>query len=167
MLFALRDEDWTGYMLGIDYSSLSIQLARRIERKRRDDVGSAETTVCFEECDVLSEVPVDRRSAGRFKVVLDKGTFDAISLSSDTDEDCRGKVEVYRSRIKSFMLLGGIFVITSCNWTEEELRSWLEEEEADGDGRLVLKDRIPYQPFRFGGREGQTVVTMCFETAKS
>jgi hypothetical protein len=162
MLFTLRDEDWTGYMLGIDYSSLSIELAQQIERKRRDDAGSTEKTVDFEECDVLSEIPIDRQSAGRFKVALDKGTFDAISLSSDTDEDCRRKTEVYRSHIKSFMALGGIFVITSCNWTEEELRSWLEEETSE-DGRLVFRDRIPYQPFRFGGRVGQTVVTICFE----
>ena len=163
MLFTLRDEGWAGYMLGIDYSSHSVELARRIERKRRGDVGSTEQTVDFEQGDVLSQDPIDQQSARRFKAVLDKGTFDAISLSSGTDEDCGRKTDLYRTRIKSYMTLGGIFVITSCNWTEEELRSWLEEEEPSDAGRLVVRDRIPYKAIRFGGQAGQTVVTLCFE----
>jgi hypothetical protein len=165
MLFTLRDEGWAGYMLGIDYSGHSVELARRIQRKRRDDVGSTEKTVDFEEGDVLSHDPIDQQSAGRFKVVLDKGTFDAISLSSGTDEDCRRKTDSYRARIKSYMMLSGIFVITSCNWTEEELRSWLEADDLSDSGRLVMRDRIPYKAIRFGGQEGQTVVTLCFEKA--
>jgi EEF1A lysine methyltransferase 2 len=169
MLFTLRDQGWAGYMLGIDYSSHSVELARRIETKRREhDPGSgSRSKVDFEECDVLSEAPLGRQSVGRFRVVLDKGTFDAISLSSETDEESWRKVELYRSRIKSLTTFDGIFIITSCNWTEEELRSWLEEEQTSKDGRLVMTDRIPYQPFRFGGQEGQTVVTICFEKAKS
>jgi EEF1A lysine methyltransferase 2 len=163
MLFALRDEGWAGYMLGIDYSRHSVELARRIERKRRDYAGSVEKTVDFEEADVLTEDPIDQQSAGRFKVVLDKGTFDAVSLSSGSDEDCRRKTDLYRARIKSYLMRDGIFVITSCNWTEEELRSWLEEEQPSDSGRLVVRDRIPYKAIRFGGHEGQTVVTLCFE----
>jgi EEF1A lysine methyltransferase 2 len=161
MLFTLRDEGWAGYMLGIDYSSHSVELARRIERKRRDDAESPEQRVDFAESDVLSE-SLAPEMAGRFQIVLDKGTFDAISLGSDTDEDCRRKTDLYRARIKAYIAPGGIFVITSCNWTEEELRHWLEDEVASG---LTMRDRIPYRAIRFGGKEGQTVVTICFEKA--
>jgi hypothetical protein len=103
-------------------------------------------------------------SVGRkVSVLLDKGTFDAISLSSEKDSQGRRISERYRSSIKPFLEDGGLFLITSCNWTEEELRSWLEKEEEGEDEIFKFRDRIKYPRFQFGGKEGQSVVTLCFE----
>ncbi len=68
------------------------------------------------------------RSSDGFDVVLDKGTFDAISLSSTRDAAGRRLCESYASRVVPFMKSGiGILVVTSCNWTEEELVCWFTD----------------------------------------
>jgi EEF1A lysine methyltransferase 2 len=166
-LFALREEGFAGYMLGVDYSWPSIALATRIETKRRrkrhysdgvDDLGSL-APVDFQKLDILSP---DDAVIRQFDVVLDKGTFDAISLSSETDSDGRRASEQYRSRIKPFLKPNGLFIITSCNWTEPELRKWFEVDDGEGD-MLVYEDRLTYPTFRFQGQEGQTVVTLIFK----
>jgi len=53
---------------------------------------------------------------------------------------------------------GGLFLITSCNWTEEELRGVFEV-----SGELVYHSTIKYPSFTFGGRKGQTISSVCFK----
>jgi hypothetical protein len=154
-------------MLGLDYSAPSIHLAKRIGQTR------ASQSSDDEEKEQLSNLPIDFRefdildpsmSIGRkVSVLLDKGTFDAISLSSEKDSRGRRISEQYRSSIKPFLEEDGLFLITSCNWTEEELRSWFEKDEPGEDGIFKFRDRIKYPRFQFGGKEGQSVVTLCFE----
>jgi EEF1A lysine methyltransferase 2 len=166
LLFTLREYGFSGYMLGVDYSPLSVQLARNIEKHRQeqildrdvDETWSSEP-VYFQELDILSP---QLKLSKQFDVLLDKGTFDAISLSSETDSHGRRTSEQYRSRIKPFLKGGGLLIITSCNWTEEELRNWFEVEEPDL-GQFIYEDRIKYPTFRFQGQEGQSVVTLCFK----
>ncbi|CAI4218012.1 unnamed protein product [Parascedosporium putredinis] len=74
-------------------------------------------------------------------VVLDKGTFDAICLSDQLDDRGRRICEGYKEKVPTLVRPGGLFVVTSCNWTEEELRAWA---------------------FTFGGAKGQTISTLCF-----
>jgi hypothetical protein len=100
-------------------------------------------------------------------VLLDKGTFDAVSLSSEKDAHGRRVSERYRARVMPFLKDGGLFLITSCNWTEEELRRWFEKEEPGQDSIFKFRDRIKYPRFQFGGKEGQSVVTLCFEKTSS
>jgi hypothetical protein len=93
-------------------------------------------------------------------VVLDKGTFDAVSLSSARDEAGRRVCEGYRDRVLQLLKRGGIFLVTSCNWTEAELKGWFE---GDGEvGRLEQVGRVEYRSFSFGGVKGQTISTICF-----
>ncbi len=121
LLFALRDEDWQGKMLGLDYSHASIDLACQIEEGRSDSLEQIEESgshhehipVEFRQHDILSPYSGDER----FDVLLDKGTFDAISLSSETHANGRRICESYRSSVKPFLKAGGLFIITSCNWT--------------------------------------------------
>ena len=47
-------------------------------------------------------------------------------------------------------------MITSCNWTEKELRTWLEAEVLRFDGK------VDYPVFRFGGQIGQSISTVSF-----
>lgn len=99
---------------------------------------------------------------GGFDIVLDKGTFDAISLAEDAKET--RVCERYPGIARRLLRRGGFLVVTSCNWTEEELVRWF----TGGDGvagadRLVVWGRVEYPRFRFGGREGQGVCTVCFQ----
>jgi hypothetical protein len=110
-------------------------------------------------------------------LVLDKGTFDAVSLSGERDRLGRRICEGYGARVLQLLRPGGIFLVTSCNWTEAELRDWFEEnnkmtqtqptttEETGGatGARLRLAGKIEYPSFRFGGVQGQTISTLCFE----
>jgi SAM-dependent methyltransferase len=166
LLFALREEGFSGYMLGVDYSWPSIDLATKIEKMRRkkhhlndgeECVGSL-APVDFQRLDILSP---DDNIMRQFDVILDKGTFDAISLSSETGSHGKRTSEQYQTRIKPFLKSDGLFIITSCNWTEPELRKWFEVNGNDGN-TLVYEDRLTYPTFRFQGKEGQTVVTLIF-----
>ncbi|KAH8909778.1 hypothetical protein BR93DRAFT_924786 [Coniochaeta sp. PMI_546] len=101
----------------------------------------------------------DTSTAG-WDVVLDKGTFDAVSLSSQRDEAGRRICEGYRDRVLQLLRPEGIFLVTSCNWTEAELKGWFEGESEMG--RLKQVDRVEYRSFSFGGVKGQTISTVCF-----
>lgn len=190
LLFALRDAGWEGHMLGVDYSPASIRLARQIGQRRlsaatgtRENGESADSAatstgdvdsiigeaeggcnlpVQFEEYDTLNPTPLPQIPQEGFDVLLDKGTFDAISLSSETDTTGRRICEQYSHCIMPLLKPDGIFLITSCNWTEEELRSWFEKENAGGY-KFNFHDRIKYPSFTFGGHQGQSVVTLCFK----
>lgn len=113
-------------------------------------------------------------SRGGFDIVLDKGTFDAVSLSEEVVEDAERKdgtgktvqrrvCETYPGIARRTVRKGGFLVVTSCNWTEEELVQWFTRETGGDEDRLVVWGRVEYPRFRFGGREGQGVVTVCFQ----
>jgi SAM-dependent methyltransferase len=177
LLFALRDAGWCGEMLGVDYSAASLKLARQVGEIRAlsssrtvdddddEEEGDEQTKVehipvHFEEYDIFTPKALQHAPSAGFDIVLDKGTFDAISLSAETDTSGRRLCESYCSQIKPLIREGGLFIITSCNWTEEELRAWFES--GNGDGELIFHDRIKYPRFTFGGQTGQSVVTLCF-----
>ncbi|KAJ6131545.1 S-adenosylmethionine-dependent methyltransferase [Penicillium sp. IBT 18751x] len=96
---------------------------------------------------------------GGFDIVLDKGTFDAISLADDAKET--RVCERYPDIARRLLRRGGFLVVTSCNWTEDELVKWFTG--AEGKDRLVVWGRVEYPRFRFGGQEGQGVCTVCFQ----
>lgn len=173
LLFALRDEGWEGAMLGVDYSAQSVALAKNIAESRREEEEDA-TPVNFLEWDLLNgplaltASPSENASSPLsytpspsrlFDVILDKGTFDAISLSTTTSEQQQHPCEIYRRRLLQLLSNGGIFLITSCNWTEPELRAWFAD---DADGELSVVGRVDYPTFTFGGVKGQTISTLCF-----
>ncbi|OJD27081.1 hypothetical protein ACJ73_01521 [Blastomyces percursus] len=215
MLALLRDEGGFtgGQMVGVDYSPKSIELARRLHHldssSMRDDLADTTTTsggsgtpaIRFEVWDVFDKRVVEEldwfpADQGGFDIVLDKGTFDAISLSAaevvvdvgaaageggaEGGEKEEENVDTKRSRVvqrrvcerypgivRGLVRKDGFLVVTSCNWTEEELIRWftrreLGEGEGDGGDRLVVWGRVEYPKFRFGGQEGQGVCTVCF-----
>ncbi|KAK3295722.1 S-adenosyl-L-methionine-dependent methyltransferase [Chaetomium fimeti] len=176
LLFALRDEGWEGRLLGVDYSARSVELAGRVGGGRK-----GEREVEFKVWDVLngplSEVAVavavegesETETAAGWDVVLDKGTFDAVSLSGERDGQGRRICEGYGERVLQLLRPGGIFLVTSCNWTEAELRDWFETKTrpTEAGARLRLAGRIEYPSFHFGGVKGQTISTLCFEKASN
>lgn len=76
-----------------------------------------------------------------FDVCIDKGTFDAISLNPD---GTKGAKTHYVQALKDVLKDKGFFVITSCNWTKEQLLHRFSEGEKDPEsvvGGLKLVDR--------------------------
>ena len=145
-------------MLGVDYSPQSISLARQIASSE-DAVAGAET-VDFKQWDIIhgsaEEICSGEDSTG-WDVVLDKGTFDAISLSEQVDDQGRRLCEGYKESVSKVVKKGGLFLVTSCNWTEDELRRWFEGED------FAVAGKVDYPTFSFGGVKGQTISTLCFQ----
>ncbi|ORY63546.1 S-adenosyl-L-methionine-dependent methyltransferase [Pseudomassariella vexata] len=176
LLFGLRDDGWAGRMLGVDYSERSVEFARRIAVSRRmerkeEGLEEEKEDVEFRWHDILNTPPEQlfyNGTEGQWDVVLDKGTFDAISLSAETDANGRRVSEGYRGQVLKLVRDGGIFLVTSCNWTEEELGKWFEGvKEGDTEGvtegvGFEKVGRVQYRSFSFGGVQGQTISTLCF-----
>lgn len=105
-LVELANEGFANLM-GVDYSQKAIGLARMVLNDNKLP------HVELEVCDILDNaLPHD------FKVVHDKGTYDAISLNP---ENSAAKRQNYIENICRVLLPAGYLVLTSCNWTKEEL----------------------------------------------
>ncbi|PTU25115.1 hypothetical protein P175DRAFT_0498219 [Aspergillus ochraceoroseus IBT 24754] len=188
MLALLRRRGgFRGRMVGVDYSGRSVQLARELQKLKMhsdDDDHDDGEEIRFEEWDILgsnaellASTGADNIDPGRqldwfpydqggFDIVLDKGTFDAISLSDETVGTGAARVcERYPGIARQLVRKGGFLVVTSCNWTEEELIHWFTGGASAGDGldTLVVWGKVEYPRFRFGGQEGQGVCTVCFQ----
>jgi SAM-dependent methyltransferase len=127
LLFELIEEGKYegGDLVGIDYSPKAVVLAQKIAEER----GLAEKVKFYVSDCIKDDLPsaewVSRTEGERgFDIVLDKGTFDAISLSNELLEDGSGRriYESYSKKIVGVMKHGGLLMVTSCNWTEEELK---------------------------------------------
>ena len=119
VLFAMVEAGYDASRLtGIDYSQGSVDLSTAIAKQRdEDDAEYAYDNVTFALCDFLdpaSPVPPpkeERTSDGVWDLVLDKGTFDAISLM-DEDEQGIAPLERYVLRVVRLLRPGGYFLIT-------------------------------------------------------
>ncbi|XP_070492803.1 uncharacterized protein [Chironomus tepperi] len=107
MLLELFDEDFKN-LTGCDYSENSVELARQIAKDKDCDC------IKYEVIDLLSDKVA---SLGTFKICHDKGTFDAIGLM----EDSAVKKKIYAENVSNLLEDNGLFIITSCNFCEEEL----------------------------------------------
>lgn len=105
-------------------------------------------------------------------VILDKGTFDAISLYSSSavpgKQGTRRPNEGYKAAVLPLVREGGLFLITSCNWTEDELARWFEGDFEQDQQQWCFKQvgKVDYPTFSFGGVKGQTISTLCFTKIK-
>lgn len=176
-LWEMRRREWQGVLLGVDYSEGSVRLAKQASARSAEEDGDEEDEETgkeeelvppqFELWNVMTQdvdaawFPSSSSSGDTagFDVLLDKGTFDAISLSSTLDAHGRRECEGYREKVEKLVKKGtGRVVVTSCNWTSEELKGWFEV----AGGELVYERAVKYPSFRFGGKEGQRVCTLCF-----
>lgn len=144
MLFELSDEEFTN-LTGVDYSEKSIELAKKIA------LSQGHTKVIFKVADLLAS---DLSELGNFDVCHDKGTYDAIGLMENATE----KREIYTKNVANLLspVNTARFIITSCNFTEEEL----EESFAEYFEKIEV---IPSQTFQFGGKVGKKTTSMCFK----
>jgi SAM-dependent methyltransferase len=122
------------HLTGIDYSAGAVALGQSIEAARRE---SLEDDMDVD--DVANPVTCEWRQGDLLRdeigetwdLVMDKGTFDALALSQDAVEGTEGLLpsRVYPQRIARLVRPGGFFLITSCNFTEEEVKSrWTKAE---------------------------------------
>ncbi|NXE64275.1 EFMT2 methyltransferase, partial [Calcarius ornatus] len=135
----------SGYMnlTGIDYSPSAIQLSEKV----RDKEGMSNIKLKVE--DFLA--PSAELSG--FDICIDKGTFDAVSLDPS---DAAGKRRLYVASLGRVLKPEGFFLITSCNWTKEELLNEFRE------GFEILEE-LPTPKFCFGGRIGNSVTALVFQ----
>jgi SAM-dependent methyltransferase len=130
----------------MDYSLPAVELAKRLVEQDKANVNIFLG-------DIL-DGNTFKDFTGCVDVCVDKGTFDAISLSMDKVNEKKDK---YRQSIISLLKDDGLFMIVSCNWTETELIDFFSEV------RLVPMDTIPAPLIKFGGVTGQTTSTVIFK----
>lgn len=118
------------HLTGIDYSHGAVKLGQSVEQARRQAIEEEDEDV-LDPDDVVNPVTCEWRQGDLLRddigetwdLVMDKGTFDALALSQDPVEEAGGKLpsRVYPERIARLVKPGGYFLITSCNFTEEEV----------------------------------------------
>lgn len=144
--------DKTFEYTGIDYSPDSVKFASGVAKRKY-----SELKVNFEQVDLLQESCSFLQN--KFDILLDKGTLDAIALNQESLADFNGKIgmDVYASQVEKMMVQGSILLITSCNFTKDELIKIITK-----DTNLEVWDEINYPSFQFGGVKGSTVVSIAF-----
>ncbi|KAG8746208.1 hypothetical protein FRC10_005724 [Ceratobasidium sp. 414] len=105
-------------IVGIDYSEPSIKLAKSVA------TGRGHPGIRYVVSDFVNEAPpvTGEDQANKWDLLLDKGTYDAIALAEKND-DGTSLVSKYPYKIVEALKTGGLFLITSCNFTEEELKA--------------------------------------------
>lgn len=143
LLFSIKDANVEGDFLGIDYAASSVDLARSVAMAEGYD------DVAFQHVDFINNREWTSKT---YDYVLDKGTLDAIALCGDPEAPKR-YVEAVLPRVNS----GGLLVITSCNFTQDELAALFG----------LPFTTIKYPEFSFGGQKGSSVVTLAFQISSN
>ncbi|KAJ2942438.1 hypothetical protein O0L34_g16043 [Tuta absoluta] len=141
-LTELAREGFTN-LLGVDYCDEAITLAQKVSK-------TDFPFIQYKKFDITQDSIED---LGKFGLIHDKGTYDAISLNPEDPKLHRQK---YIDQVVNMLSENGIFVITSCNWTEHELLKHFSE-------KLQLRCVIPTPQFKFGGKTGSMVSSVVFE----
>lgn len=132
-------------LMGIDYSQKAVDLAREVSKE--NNVSHIELKVC----DILNSqdlnLPTD------FKLIHDKGTYDAISLNP---EDPASKRQKYIENVYKILLPFGYLVLTSCNWTKEEIQKHFQD-------YFDILHVLPADTFIFAGQSGNTVTQLVLQ----
>jgi len=176
LLFALHEAGYSAsYLSGIDYSPDAVKLARMVARSQNSD----SEQVTFHVCDFISELPppppptspaspapsgqLDADDVqGSWDLLLDKGTYDAIALG-EKDESGRCAVAVYPVRASNLLRENGYFLITSCNFTEEELKARFINPETN----FRFHSHVKHPSISFGGQTGSVYTTVAFKKGSS
>ncbi|GAA6011658.1 hypothetical protein JCM10207_004198 [Rhodosporidiobolus poonsookiae] len=154
LLFAFSSAGYTS-LTGVDYSSLSIELARIIlsARTSSEEHDLADPPPRFFVADVLEVAEgkdVEGVTGEQWDLVTDKGTYDAVCLSDETREG-KSLRELYVASVARLLQPG--------NWTQEEL----EKAFVSGTTGLKVHSNIPRASFDFGGSSGSSITTVAFE----
>lgn len=156
LLIGVREAGFEGLLTGLDYSAPSIEFARGVYAAEFPDEQEG-SDYEFLHADFLASH--DWNTTNRqWDVVLDKGTLDAIALADIKYGELTG-VQAYPRQVSAFARQ--LVLITSCNFTEQELIKIMTR-----DGLFEVFKTVPYPTFEFGGVKGQTVCTIAFTKTK-
>uniref|UniRef100_F1L445 Protein-lysine N-methyltransferase n=1 Tax=Ascaris suum TaxID=6253 RepID=F1L445_ASCSU len=129
------------HLTGVDYCEDAIRLAKSIAE--REATNTDMPSINFQVVDLLE----DNTLTDRYDIVMDKGTWDAMSLSSQKER----RLSRYRNFIVNITTIKGLFIIFSCNFTKEELRKQFECKELCLETEIASTNSI-----MFGGKSGVT-----------
>ncbi|XP_059050351.1 EEF1A lysine methyltransferase 2 [Achroia grisella] len=130
-------------LIGVDYCPEAIMLAKKITKEEFPSIK-------YKLFDIIKD---DLSNLGtEYGIVHDKGTYDAVSLNPDNPKENRQK---YLEQVTNMLSNNGLFVITSCNWTDQELIQHFSE-------KMKLKCVIPTPQFKFGGKVGSVISSVVF-----
>ncbi|XP_067942368.1 EEF1A lysine methyltransferase 2-like [Watersipora subatra] len=144
LLLKLAEAEYT-QLTGVDYSQPAIDLAVSLAKDK---------AINYEVANILlsDSSPIFSQ---KFCLAMDKGTYDAISLTPETAQPDRLN---YITNVHRLLTSGGFFFITSCNWTSHELQSHFVF-----SGKFIFVEDIPAPTFKFGGATGQTESYVVFQ----
>ncbi|KAK8387559.1 hypothetical protein O3P69_018239 [Scylla paramamosain] len=142
-LLNLAAEGFTS-LHGIDYSQKAVELAQAIAAQK-------EMNISYKKVDLVN--CNEESLAIEYDVCHDKGTYDAVSLCPD---DPSSKRAAYMKAIHRMTRKNGLFIITSCNWTQEELSEQFSD-------YFIVEHIIPMPTFMFGGKVGSRVSSVVFK----
>ncbi|KAI8886355.1 S-adenosyl-L-methionine-dependent methyltransferase [Backusella circina FSU 941] len=155
LLLELATEGGYKNLTGIDYSPSAITLAQSIATQRDMD------WIHYEAVDFVNNPQWCKTP---YEIVLDKGTYDAISLHPDQErakeEGTEGPRERYVASVREMIQSDGYFLITSCNWTREEL---IENFKQCKYIDFRYHSHVKYPVFQFGGQSGSKICTVAFQ----
>ncbi|TDL25787.1 S-adenosyl-L-methionine-dependent methyltransferase [Rickenella mellea] len=158
LLFSLTDAGYDpSRLFGIDYSPDAVRLATSIAETRG-------TTVEFTANDFLKEdtpMPPSPNENEGWNLILDKGTFDAMALATK-DDSGQSPHDVYPHKIANALCSEGYFLITSCNFTEDELKEIFAKPRTG----LTYHSRIQHPTYTFGGKSGSICASVAFYKPK-
>ncbi|XP_037091565.1 EEF1A lysine methyltransferase 2-like [Pollicipes pollicipes] len=135
-------------LTGVDYAEGAIQLARMVAQDKKVDV-------TFQAANFMSDLSGTELPAClqlQYDVCHDKGTYDAISLSPERPREQRLR---YLDSVRRLVRPGGLLLLTSCNWTADELV-------AHFCPAFSRHHTVPAPSFSFGGYTGSVVSTVVF-----
>ncbi|KAA0711271.1 EEF1A lysine methyltransferase 2 [Triplophysa tibetana] len=130
-------------LTGIDYSKTAVELTTNILEEE------GFTSIKIQVEDFLNP----SKEIKSFDTCIDKGTFDAISLSPEGREEAKTR---YVASLRTVLQPEGFFIITSCNWTKEQLLQIFRP-------GFELVQELPTPRFQFGGVTGNSVTALVFK----
>ncbi|CAJ0579663.1 unnamed protein product, partial [Mesorhabditis spiculigera] len=134
-------------LYGVDYSPAAIDLARKISKD--EDVA-----IDFDVLDILNITK--NYFHGQYNLVMDKGTWDAMSLCDVEEREAR-RVG-YLKAVEDALADDGLLLIMSCNFTRVELETFFSSP------LLKFYAELPAQAtITFGGQEGTTSTGVVFK----
>lgn len=163
------------HLTGVDYSEAGVALAEKVIQKDEETNHIKIELLDMSDLTGLYQRLQQNQMAFKFDVLFDKGTFDAICLNED--KQLRSK---YVASVVAMMTHRSYFVITSCNWTTQELikmfgtMSTYDQRALEHRGladihppttRLELFKVLTHPQFSFAGRTGSAVSTVAFTLA--
>lgn len=143
VLRKLRSKGFT-MLKGVDYCQKAVDLSNAASEAEKEEDEEL-VDIQFEQLDITS--PRSEFLSSSFDVILDKGTWDAMSLSDERNS----RLKAYIDLLNAVLSDGGLFIIFSCNFTFEEMR------EQFGQPSLDILCEVPAShSFSFGGKQGVT-----------